>query len=208
MGAVMVDDPSASPASRKELLIDLLYLDMEKCTRCQGTDANLEAALEQVKRILEAAGVAVTVRRTLIESAEQARRLGFVSSPTIRVNGQDIALELRESNCADCGEVSGCHGAIDCRVWIWQGQEYTQAPPAMIVDAILRAVYGGGSLAPASAPMAAVPENVERFLAGKKRLAAEAASCCSPTEQAASGELSQKASSCGEAPTPESCGCQ
>jgi Domain of unknown function (DUF2703) len=204
MSAVMIDDLIAAPESTRKLVIDFLYLDLESCTRCQGTDAGLETALVDVGQILAAGGVDIAVHKTLVASAEQA--LGFVSSPTIRVNGQDIALELRESNCAECGEACGCDGAIDCRVWVWQGQEYTQAPPAMIVDAILRAVYGGVAQA-APEPVAAVPENLERFFAGKERLAAETASCCSPSEQVACCEPAQKASCCGEAPSGN-CGCQ
>jgi hypothetical protein len=207
VGAVMVDDRVASPVSTRQIVIDFLYLDLETCTRCRGTDANLEAALAQVGHVLDAAGMEVTVRKTLVASAEQAQALGFVSSPTIRVNGQDIALELRESSCAECGEACGCEGSIDCRVWIWQGQEYTQAPPAMIVDAILRAVYGSATHGAAPVPPAAVPENLARFFAGKELLARETASCCSATEQAACCEPSQKASCCGEA-APGSCGCQ
>ena len=206
MGAVMVDDRVASPVSTEELVIDFLYLDLETCTRCRGTDANLEAALAQVGHVLDAAGMEVAVRKTLVASAEQARDLGFVSSPTIRVNGQDIALELRESSCAECGEVCGCEGAIDCRVWVWQGQEYTQAPPAMIVDAILRAVYGGAEQAPAPV-QAAVPENLARFFAGKGQLVADTANCCAPSEQAACCEPAQKASCCGEV-SSGGCGCQ
>lgn len=202
----MVDDRVASPVSTQELVIDFLYLDLETCTRCRGTDANLEAALAQVGHVLDAAGMEVAVRKTLVASAEQAQALGFVSSPTIRVNGQDIALELRESSCAECGEACGCDGAIDCRVWVWQGQEYTQAPPAMIVDAILRAVYGGTEQAAAPIP-AAVPENLARFFAGKAHLVAAAASCCASSEQVACCEPSQKASCCGEA-TSGGCGCQ
>src|SRR5688500_6137133 len=112
----MVSDRVASPVSTQELVIDFLYLDLESCTRCRGTDANLEAALAQVGHVLGAASVEVSVRKTLVASAEQAQAVGFVSSPTIRVNGQDIALELRESSCAECGEACGCDGAIDCRV--------------------------------------------------------------------------------------------
>jgi hypothetical protein len=148
----------------------------------------------------------VSVRKTLVASAKQARVLGFVSSPTIRVDGQDIALELRESSCAECGETCGCDGAIDCRVWVWQGQEYTQAPPAMIVDAILRQVYSAGE--PAPVPVAgALPENLERYFTGKSRLVAEPASCCPPAEQAACCEPSEKASCCGDG-LSSSCGCQ
>jgi hypothetical protein len=196
-----------APASRQELLIDFMYLDLETCTRCRGTDANLEAALADVGRVLAAAGVDVSVRKTLVASAEQARALGFVSSPTIRVNGKDIALELRESSCAECGEACGCDGAIDCRVWVWQGQEYTQAPPAMIVDAILRQVYGAGERAVAPVAVVEVPENLERFFAGKAQLVAESASCCSPAEQAACCEPSAKASCCGDG-SSGNCGCQ
>jgi hypothetical protein len=201
-----LDQRAVAPAAIRELVIDFLYLDLETCTRCRGTDANLETALAEVGHILGAAGVAVSVRKSLVASAEQARALGFVSSPTIRVNGADIALELRESSCAECGEACGCGGAIDCRVWVWQGQEYTQAPPAMIVDAILQQVYGGGAFAAAPAP-APLSENLERFFAGKAPLAAEPASCCPPAEQAACCEPSQKASCCGDG-LSGSCGCQ
>ena len=180
----------AAPAATHQLGIDFLYLDLETCTRCRSTDANLETALAEVGRVLEAAGVEISVRKTLVASEEQARMLGFVSSPTIRVNGADIALELRESSCAECGEACACDGTIDCRVWVWQGQEHTEAPTAMIVDAILREVYGGAKRATAPSPAEAVPENLARFFAGKERLAAPA-SCCSPAEMAACCEPSE-----------------
>jgi hypothetical protein len=206
VATAVMDGLVEAPVLEQELVIDFLYLDLETCTRCRGTDANLEAALTEVGRVLDAAGIDVSVRKTLVASEEQARTLGFISSPTIQVNGRDIALELRESSCAECGEVCGCDGAIDCRVWVWQGQEYTQAPPAMIVDAILRAVYGGMEQEAAPVP-AAVPENLARFVAGKAELVAEVASCCAPSEQVACCEPSQKASCCGEA-TSGGCGCQ
>jgi len=201
-----LDGLVAAPAATHQLAIDFMYLDLETCTRCRGTDANLEAALAEVGRVLEAAGVDVLVRKTLVASAEQARALGFVSSPTIRVNGADIALELRQSSCAECGEACACDGTIDCRVWVWQGQEHTEAPTAMIVDAILREVYSGGERAIAPLPVGPVPENLARFFADKERLAATA-SCCPPAEQAACCEPTEKASCCGDA-VSESCGCQ
>jgi hypothetical protein len=205
--AAVLDLVEAPAAASDALMIDFMYLDLETCTRCRGTDANLQAALDQVEQVIGAAGGDVSVRKTLVASAEQARGLGFVSSPTIRVNGRDIALELRESRCAECGEACGCDGAIDCRVWVWQGQEHTQAPPAMIVDAILREVYAGAPRAVDAAPAAgAVPKNLMRFFDGKTQQAA-AASCCSPTEQASCCEPSQKASCCGDTASG-GCGCQ
>jgi hypothetical protein len=198
-----------APGSAQELVIDFMYLDLETCTRCRGTQANLEAALSEVGRVLEVAGVDVAVHKMFVTSAAQARAAGFVSSPTIRVNGQDIAFELRESKCDECGEACACEGGVDCRVWVWQGQEYTEAPTAMIVDAVLREVYGGAERTAAAAAAAppALPENLERFFAGKERLAAESKSCCSPAKQASCCEPSEKASCCGEA-SSGGCGCQ
>jgi hypothetical protein len=196
-----------SRASTPEVVIDFLYLDLETCTRCRGTDARLEADLVELGRVLDAAGVELSVRKTLVASAEQARTLGFVSSPTIRVNGRDIALELRESICGDCAEACACEGAIDCRVWVWQGQEHTEAPTAMIVDAILREVYGGLKQRTAPVTVAAIPVNLARFFAGKERPAAGSSGCCSPAKQAACCDPSEKASCCGEV-SSGSCGCQ
>ena len=204
--AAVLDRMEAPAAESAALMIDFMYLDLETCTRCRGTDANLDAALSQVEQLLGATGVDVSVRKTLVTSAEQAQALRFVSSPTIRVNSRDIALELRESSCAECGEACGCDGAIDCRVWVWQGQEYTQAPPAMIVDAILRAIYAGAPRAVDVAPAAsAVPENLMRFFDGKAQQTV--ANCCSADEQASCCEPAQKASCCGDS-AAGGCGCQ
>jgi hypothetical protein len=55
--------------------------------------------------------VAVSVTKTLVGGEAQARALGFVSSPTIRIDGVDIAGELVESACDSCSvrlpEVAG-----------------------------------------------------------------------------------------------------
>ena len=44
-----------------------------------------------------AAGATVSMRKTLVDTEQKALELGFVSSPTIRVNGEDIALQLQIS---------------------------------------------------------------------------------------------------------------
>ena len=153
----------------------------------------------------------VTVRKILVDTESQALELGFVSSPTIRVNGKDIALELRESSCASCGGACGCEGNIDCRVWIYEGKEHTVAPVPMIVDAILSAVYGAkeGMVVPQQA--GAVPDNLKRFFAA--RTAKVNSSCCDVKEQAVCCEPAQKSSCCGplaleKGAPPASCGCR
>ncbi len=178
----------------KKVEIDFMYLDLEVCTRCKGTDANLETAIQAIRGVLGSAGIDVTVRKTLVDSEAKAAALGFVSSPTIRVNGRDIALDFRESSCASCGEACGCDGQINCRVWVYQGKEYTVAPVPMVVEAILSAVYGTEENAPIPPRDTPVPENLKRFFASKA--AKSQSSCCNMEEQAVCCEPSQKSTCC------------
>ncbi len=110
----------------KRLQIDLIYLDLSVCERYQGADASVEEAVSEVASVLKATGTEVVVNKIWVQSEEQARDLGFISSPTIRVNGQDIQMDVRESLCESCGDLCGTE--VDCRVWKWNGQEYTVPP--------------------------------------------------------------------------------
>jgi len=194
--------------------IDFLYLDLTVCSRCVGSDESLRAALDLVRPALAATGVDVALRKTLVASEEQARTLRVVSSPTIRVNGRDIAGALQESVCADCGDLAGCGGETDCRVWTYEGREYTEAPVGLIVEAILGEVYGGiAPVAHAARPYEDVPDNLKHFYAGKVAKEQEegegvaVSSCCAPAVQATCCAPSEKATCCG--PTNAgSCGCQ
>jgi hypothetical protein len=156
------------PETRRKLRIDLLFLDLTTCTRCLGANRSLEAALERVCDVLRAAGVEPEVNKVRVESAEHARALRFVSSPTIRVDGEDVALELRESPCGSEACTDGCGADTACRVWVYRGSEYTEPPVEMIVAAILRCVYGGAA-APRADAVAGyeLPENLTRFFAGR-----------------------------------------
>lgn len=197
-----------SNAARRKIEIEFLYIDLTVCTRCIGTDSNLEEALSEVSRILEAAGVEVSVRKTRVESEAQAKALGFFSSPTIRINGKDIALEFRESRCDSCEACACDSGPVNCRVWVFQGREYTEAPKAMIVDAILREVYGGASSEESPIRPQEAPGNLRRFFAGKAAMAAtRKSSCCPPTEQESCCEPPEKAACCGTSDS-KGCGCR
>jgi hypothetical protein len=195
---------SPTTTTESRIRIEFLYLDLETCTRCRGTDRRLEEALDAARDVLAVAGTEVEVERVHVTSADEARARRFVSSPTIRVNGRDIALELRESSCGSEACTDGCGDSIACRVWVHGGEEYTEPPVAMILDAILREVYGGSAGEPESAPAAErdeLPENLERFFA-----AADVA-CCPPAEQRSCCGPEEKAECCGEA-SGEGCGCR
>lgn len=154
------------PQPKKPITIDFLYLDTTVCGRCQDTEKALDGAVSSVAMVLNAAGYEVKVNKVNIATRKLAVQYQFVSSPTIRVNGNDIAVELRETVCEDCGEL--CGDTVDCRVWVYSGVEYTAPPKALIVDAILREVYNAkqdGSEREAYQ----LPKNLETYFVAKAR---------------------------------------
>lgn len=166
---------------QRNLNIDFMYLDLSVCTWCQSTESNLEEAIAEVAQVLKATGVKVNVNKIHIQSEQLARNLGFISSPTIRINGQDIQLDVKEALCDSCGDL--CGDSVDCRIWTYQGKEYTAPPKGMIIDAILREVYGGSKKnIDTSSKTKDVPENLKKFFAAKERkekgLSAGTVGCC------------------------------
>ena len=149
-------------SSDKQLLIEFLYLDLNTCDRCQGTEASLDAAVADVRPALQAAGYRVEVHKILIDTKDMAQQYRFLSSPTIRVNGRDIDAQVKETQCECCGDI--CGGDVDCRVWEYEGREYTSPPKALIASGILRAAFKDS---PADEAPYTLPDNLERFFSGK-----------------------------------------
>lgn len=147
MSECCLSSPVPSHGSQK-LLVELLYLDRDVCTRCRGAEDALNGALADASPALDAMGFEVEVRRILVDSEEAARRLQFRSSPTIRIDGHDIQPEIRESSCESCSSLVKA-GNVDCREWTWRGERYTSPPKGMIVEALMRT---------AASPQQAVPE--------------------------------------------------
>jgi hypothetical protein len=197
IGFVFVGEPDregvsmtvpATTAPTRSLQIDFLYLDLDTCTRCRATDATLLEALQRTRPALDAAGVTVSVTKTLVASEAQAHALGFVSSPTIRINGVDIAGELVESACDSCSQTCACNGGVDCRDWLWRGERSHEPPLGLIVEAIMRHAGGTDPDSPPTSPptSATVPSNLRQYFA-----ATGTASGC-----------------CGNGVAGASCGCQ
>jgi hypothetical protein len=200
----MNDTVQIPAATRATLDIEFLYLDLTSCTRCQGTEASIDEALAVMQPVLDKLGVTVTRRATRVTSAAQARQLGLKTSPTVRLNGRDIASDVQESACGPCSDISGVPTV--CRVWTYQGREFPEAPVGLILEEIMREL--SSSLTTAAEPgvaTAAVPENLERFFAAGAQPVATA--CCKDAEQATCCAAEDKAECCGAQPGQQ-CGCR
>lgn len=144
--------------------MDFLYLDLSTCERCIETDETLKKALDVLSGVFDTLGFRVKVNSVNITSKELAEEYRFISSPTIRVNGADICSEIKESACKDCGCL--CGDSVDCRVFVYEGKEYERPPAAMIVDGILKAIYGQK---PCENTVYTLPKNLGSFFTGNNR---------------------------------------
>jgi Domain of unknown function (DUF2703) len=201
--------PAAHELARRIIEVELLALDLSRCTRCVGTLENIEMAIKTVQQVLEVTAIDVRLRKILIESEEQAREHRFVTSPTIRINRRDIAFETIESECEACTDLCGCAEGTTCRVWRYRGQEFTQAPVGLIVETLLREIVGSNTQVAVESPVdEGVPENLQRFFTSKSGQGpAGLNACCPATEQEGCCEPDENAACCD---TTESgaCGCR
>ncbi len=133
-------DSNNSITRSDNVVIDLLYLDLSVCTRCQGTESSLEDSLESLIELLQSSDREVKFNKIHIETKEQAIQHHFVSSPTIRVNGKDIQMKVKESHCSTCSSLTD-GASVDCRVWVYKDKEYSVPPKTMIIDAVLNIIY-------------------------------------------------------------------
>jgi Domain of unknown function (DUF2703) len=69
--------------------------------------------IQYVKNVLLEEGIEAIVNEVDVTSAEQARRLNFIGSPTVRINGEDIESEAEQKQ----GHIHG-----SCRMYNYKGQ--------------------------------------------------------------------------------------
>lgn len=188
--------------------IELLALDLNSCTRCVGTLNHIEEAIDTIRPILEVMKMEMNVRKIVVESEEQASRLRFSTSPTVRINGHDITFETLESECDTCTDLCGCNEGTNCRVWSYQGKEYTEAPVGLLVESILRETLANSHEPAGVLPEYKVPENLRRFFKGKPNTqVAGEKTCCSESKQEVCCEPTEKPDCC-DISESEACGCQ
>lgn len=90
-----------------------------------------ERALEMLEEAIAAEGITPDLQIERVDSEEDARRLGFPGSPTIRVNGVDID----ETSVGEIG--------LTCRMYFREDGRISPLPsPEAIAAALRRAVEG------------------------------------------------------------------
>lgn len=87
------------------------------------------AAVRLVRDVLVAEGVVADIHEVLVRDERMARELKFVGSPTIRVNGRDVAGETELTK----------NFALSCR--LYPGSKQAGLPPPEMVQ---RAVVEAG----------------------------------------------------------------
>jgi NAD-dependent dihydropyrimidine dehydrogenase PreA subunit len=151
--------------TEKKISVEYLYLDLETCDRCIGTDNVLDDVMLTISPALNITGFEVEYNKIEMKTAEIASQYKFLSSPTIRVNGQDICQSVSENSCGCCSDISGTD--VSCRVFEYNEKTYEVPPKEMLAEAILNAVFGEVEN-PCSCGEYELPENLREFFEGKK----------------------------------------
>jgi hypothetical protein len=100
---------------------------------------NLEATLERARAAVAAANAHAEVQLVRVESDEDAKRLRFLGSPTVRVDGVDVDGSAKQRD--DFG--------LQCRIYSVGGR-LEGAPPIDWIAAALRGEPADASDAPAT----------------------------------------------------------
>jgi hypothetical protein len=79
------------------------------------------AAVKLVKQVLAAEGVAAEIQEVLVRDEGMADELRFHGSPTIRINGRDVARESEKAQSF----------ALSCR--LYPGSKQVGLPPAEVI---------------------------------------------------------------------------
>ncbi len=88
------------------------------------------AAMAELKSVLAVERISAPIREVLVANPRMAEELRFRGSPTIRINGRDIA-----------GESEAQHFALSCR--LYPGEKQPGVPPAEMIHRAVREAMRG-----------------------------------------------------------------
>lgn len=103
---------------RKAPVVEILYTD--ECPFWK----EVVKLIEEVNREFR---TEATIKKVRIENEQDAKKLKFPGSPTVRINGVDIDPEAKESE-----------GFIGCRIYRYENRVYEFPPKEMIKNAFQR----------------------------------------------------------------------
>ena len=158
-----------SQEDRKVLNVDLLVIDLSTCKRCVPTGDQLRVAVGMLKPVAEALGIELRHHEMVVKTPYEAKEVALLSSPSIRLNGRDIAQDIRESQCESCGDLTDNNTLVDCREWHYRGKVYSAAPIALLIEALMEAMLKIDETPPVfPAPLTQLPENLQRYFDNRK----------------------------------------
>ena len=153
------------------LNIELVVIDLTVCARCVPTGDQLENAVRLLTPVAEAMGIEMKYQAVVVQSEAEAKQNALLSSPTIRINGRDIAQDIRESVCESCGDLTGNDTLVDCREWHYRGKVYSSAPLPMLLEVIMGVMLNiDNEPLVAPAPLDELPDNLKTYFANRKRV--------------------------------------
>lgn len=143
----------------KVLNVDYIYLDLQRCDRCQSTDQRLDEALELLRPVLLEFGYSYKLNKIHMSTKDLALKYRFLSSPTIRINNFDLFETITEDECGCCSEISG--HATNCRTFEEDGLTVNAPSVKLLTEKILLHILGkpkANDLKPY-----VLPDNLEQF---------------------------------------------
>lgn len=165
---VASDKAGETLAKRKVLNIDLLVIDLETCKRCVPTGDQTKTAVKLLQPVAEGLGIELRHNEIVVQTTAEAKANALLTSPTIRLNGRDIAQDIRESACESCGDLTN-NTSVDCREWNYRGKVFPAVPLPLLIEAIMVAMQNIDDLPlVVPAPLEELPENLQRYFDNRK----------------------------------------
>ena len=154
--------------TKRVLNVELLVIDLSTCKRCVPTGDQLKTAVNLLTPVGEALGIELRMHEIVTQTPEEAKEHALLTSPTIRLNGHDIAQDIRESVCESCGDLTDNNTIVDCREWHYRGRVYSAAPLPLLIEAIMGAMLNIDTPPVVPTPLQELPENLQRYFDNKK----------------------------------------
>lgn len=168
------DETEDVQATKKVLNIDLIVIDLNTCSRCVPTGDQLKRAVNLLGPVADVLGIELIHREIVVQTPQEAKNHALLSSPTIRLNGHDIAQDIRESLCESCGDLTNGNTMVDCREWHYRNKVYFAAPLPLLVEAIMGAMLNIDTPPIVPAAIQELPANLQRYFDNKR----QTKSCC------------------------------